>query len=50
MLRSSDYEDLFTKQARVGLISGSVFGKQPISKQEEHNKSKRERQARVGFY
>ena len=50
MLRNSDYEELFTKQAGSGLISGSVFGKQPISKQEEENKSERERQARVGFY
>ena len=49
MLRNSDYEDLFTKQAGVGLISGSVFGKQSIAKQEEQNKSERERQARVGF-
>ena len=50
MVRKSDYEDLFTKQAGVGLIGGSVFGKQSISKQEEQNKSERERHARVGFY
>ena len=50
MLRNSAYEDLFTKQAGGGLISGSVFGKQSISKQEEQNKSKRKRQARVRLH
>ena len=50
MLSKGDYEDLFTKQAGRGLISGSVFGKQSIAKQEEQNKSECERQARVRFY
>ena len=50
MLRNSDYEDLFTKQAGGGLVGGSVFGKQPISKQEEQNESERERQASVRLY
>ena len=50
MRRNSDYEDLITKQSGVGLISGSVFGKQSISEQEEQDKSECERQARVRFY